>query len=72
MRHQYAHFLSQLSSVLGRESARQELRWMMQASQTINQQPSMDLSNMVARRLSGEPLQYILGTWVPHPSRSVV
>ena len=68
MRQQYAHWLAQLSNVLGRETARLELRWMMQAaaspSASSNEQsavPTPDVAAMVARRLSGEPLQYILG-----------
>lgn len=61
MRQQYAYLLSQLSSVLGRESARLEMRWMMQTLRGSTDVDRSDLSDMVARRTSGEPLQYILG-----------
>ncbi|EKM54510.1 uncharacterized protein PHACADRAFT_175020 [Phanerochaete carnosa HHB-10118-sp] len=65
MRSHYAHLglLSQLSSALGHESARLELRWMMQAlREASNRQRGSSLAEMVARRMSGEPLQYILGS----------
>ena len=63
MRHQHSHLLASLSNVLGRESARLELRWMMQAlaAKPQGQREEEALSAMVARRTSGEPLQYILG-----------
>ena len=56
--------LSQLSRAIGRESAHAELRWM---QQTLDNPPSgipptaKTLEEMVQRRVSGEPLQYILG-----------
>ncbi|GJE92190.1 peptide chain release factor N(5)-glutamine methyltransferase [Phanerochaete sordida] len=37
------------------------MRWMMQAVQQPNQQRGNAIEDMVARRVSGEPLQYILG-----------
>ncbi|KAI5123037.1 hypothetical protein M0805_000473 [Coniferiporia weirii] len=49
--------VAQLSAALGRRSAVQELRWMGESSRD----PSA-LEKMVARRLRGEPLQYILST----------
>ena len=45
-----------LASVLGRQSAAQELRWMRELKPS-----DAELSQMVERRLRGEPLQYILG-----------
>ena len=61
MRHQYAQLLANLSKALGRESAALELRWMMQASEASHAKQGVDLASMVNRRVSGEPLQYILG-----------
>ncbi|KIP04200.1 hypothetical protein PHLGIDRAFT_15339 [Phlebiopsis gigantea 11061_1 CR5-6] len=56
----HSQLLSRLSTALGRESAKRELRWMMQA---LEDAPRDDtLADMVARRAAGEPLQYILGT----------
>ena len=59
------HCLAQLSRVLGAESASVELKWLMRAIDEQravgHQQASDTLSAMVARRVSGEPLQYILG-----------
>ena len=60
MRHHYSQLLSRLSTALGRESARSELRWMMQALPDDAQRDTK-LADMVSRRTSGEPLQYILG-----------
>lgn len=65
MRTQYAHLLSQLSAALGRDAARAEMRWMLQALQQQQQQQHprrVELADMVARRVAGEPLQYILGS----------
>ncbi|KAI0341959.1 S-adenosyl-L-methionine-dependent methyltransferase [Trametopsis cervina] len=62
---QWTQHLTQLSRVLGHQAANLELKWMFQ---TINRRPKADghaadaLASMVARRVSGEPLQYILGT----------
>ncbi|CAL1707356.1 unnamed protein product [Somion occarium] len=52
--------LSSLSSALGPESARLELKWMKEAAERSS--GSLRLPAMVERRLRGEPLQYILGT----------
>ncbi|KAI0790810.1 S-adenosyl-L-methionine-dependent methyltransferase [Abortiporus biennis] len=52
------HLLNTLSIVLGNEAAKQELKWMQQAIHP----KSVTLQDMVARRVRGEPLQYILGT----------
>ena len=63
--HQWAHGLAQLSRALGRQSAAVELRWMMHAialdRSADHRHVSDTLSVMIARRVSGEPLQYILG-----------
>ena len=56
--------IAQLSRAIGRESAETELRWM---KQTLSDPPPgirpscRSLEEMVARRVAGEPLQYILG-----------
>ncbi|KAI6121397.1 S-adenosyl-L-methionine-dependent methyltransferase [Pisolithus sp. B1] len=63
MRNPSAH-VSQLSkrlaSLLGRESASLELKWMRQSLKPSD--PSFKLQHMLERRLQEEPLQYILGT----------
>ncbi|KAI9572301.1 S-adenosyl-L-methionine-dependent methyltransferase [Boletus coccyginus] len=46
--------LAKLALVLGRDCAQQELSWMKHANQP--------LSDMLDRRIAGEPLQYILGS----------
>ncbi|KAH7929832.1 S-adenosyl-L-methionine-dependent methyltransferase [Leucogyrophana mollusca] len=51
---------ARLALVLGRESAKLELKWMKQAH-AASASPT-DLPTMLERRLQGEPLQYILGT----------
>ncbi|KAL4074261.1 S-adenosyl-L-methionine-dependent methyltransferase [Scleroderma yunnanense] len=51
---------ARLAAVLGRQSARLELRWMKQALKPSD--PPTALMAMLERRLRGEPLQYILGT----------
>ncbi|TBU47633.1 S-adenosyl-L-methionine-dependent methyltransferase [Dichomitus squalens] len=57
--------LSQLQRAIGRQSARTEFRWM---QHTLDNPPpaippsANTLEEMVNRRLSGEPLQYILGS----------
>ena len=56
--------LSQLARAIGQESAKAEIRWM---KQTLENPPprlrasARTLEEMVARRVGGEPLQYILG-----------
>ena len=71
--HQWRKYLSPLARVLGPSAAKQELRWMLQALQQQQrlhappdppprpQDPHIRLETMVQRRVSGEPLQYILG-----------
>jgi release factor glutamine methyltransferase len=57
--------LTRLSKVIGTGSARNELRWMITALESYRASklpPCPPLSEMVDRRISGEPLQYILGT----------
>ncbi|KAI0780084.1 S-adenosyl-L-methionine-dependent methyltransferase [Fomes fomentarius] len=56
--------LAKLARVIGHESAQTELRWM---SQALQHPPGIPLSanslqQMIARRVAGEPLQYILGS----------
>ncbi|KDR75199.1 hypothetical protein GALMADRAFT_69593 [Galerina marginata CBS 339.88] len=52
--------LTSLSSSLGRSQAVLELKWMQRAIDCSSSNLSLD--EMVSRRASGEPLQYILGT----------
>ncbi|PAV18811.1 S-adenosyl-L-methionine-dependent methyltransferase [Pyrrhoderma noxium] len=52
---------------LGKQSATNELRWLRQAAQQLPSSPSSSsstttLERLLERRVSGEPLQYILGT----------
>ncbi|KAI0630327.1 S-adenosyl-L-methionine-dependent methyltransferase [Trametes polyzona] len=57
--------LAQLSRAIGSQSAHNELRWMQHALKNPpgGIRPTADtLEDMVARRISGEPLQYILGS----------
>ncbi|KAI1794105.1 S-adenosyl-L-methionine-dependent methyltransferase [Ganoderma leucocontextum] len=60
-----SHLLFQLAHAIGRQSAQVEFRWM---QQTLSSPPpgippsAKNLEEMVARRVSGEPLQYILGS----------
>ncbi|KAH9931076.1 S-adenosyl-L-methionine-dependent methyltransferase [Epithele typhae] len=60
-----SNLLAQLTHALGKDSAQAELRWM---RQTLSHPPpglpstAGSLEEMVARRISGEPLQYILGS----------
>ena len=65
--------LSRLSRVLGPEQAKREWRWMLQSvhggggdinhnvDDSVDRISTETLSAMVARRVQGEPLQYILG-----------
>ena len=59
-----SHLLFQLARAIGRQPAHAEFRWM---QQTLSHPPTgippsgKNLEQMVARRVSGEPLQYILG-----------
>ena len=59
----WRHYLSRLSTLLGHEQALSELRWMRQCiPRELDEGPSdQKLDSMVRRRMSGEPLQYILG-----------
>ncbi|TFY58139.1 hypothetical protein EVG20_g8272, partial [Dentipellis fragilis] len=60
-----ARLLKTLAAAIGHESAHMELKWMQQAVASADsaRSPAVpDLSTMVARRTTGEPLQYILGT----------
>ena len=65
--------LARLGSVLGRQAAAQELRWMHEAAKGESNTDNV-LEQMVARRLRGEPLQYILGLFgslvILHDSRA--
>ncbi|KAI0775686.1 S-adenosyl-L-methionine-dependent methyltransferase [Trametes elegans] len=57
--------LAQLSRAIGRECAQNELRWMRQALEHPPRRippTAHALDEMVARRIRGEPLQYILGS----------
>ncbi|KAI6045961.1 S-adenosyl-L-methionine-dependent methyltransferase [Pisolithus marmoratus] len=49
-----------LASLVGRESAKLELKWMKQSLKPSD--PPSTFQHMLERRLQGEPLQYILGT----------
>lgn len=51
--------LSRLATALGASQAKRELRWMRAAVDSAA--VATDLDAMVARRVRGEPLQYILG-----------
>jgi len=51
-----------LAGAIGRGSAHQEVRWMRDALQEQHEARDEMLSRMLARRVAGEPLQYILGT----------
>lgn len=60
--------LARLSASLGKQTATQELRWMCEAvakssgaDTGSDAKAGTDLEQMIARRLRGEPLQYILG-----------
>jgi hypothetical protein len=50
------HLLAALATFIGHQSAERELTWMRQALPL-----SANIPSMVARRVRGEPLQYILG-----------
>ncbi|EIN11879.1 S-adenosyl-L-methionine-dependent methyltransferase [Punctularia strigosozonata HHB-11173 SS5] len=50
-----------LTRAIGRENAASELRWITQHARRHMLPPSA-VAGMVARRVAGEPLQYILGT----------
>lgn len=53
---QISQLVTTLSGLIGRDSARLELKWLTQASRSAG-----PLSTMLWRRIRGEPLQYILG-----------
>lgn len=55
----WSRLLTTLSASLGASQAATELRWMRQAIDAGASTVSID--DMVARRVRGEPLQYILG-----------
>lgn len=55
-----------LSGLIGRDSARLELKWLTQASRSAENN-TQSLSTMLNRRIRGEPLQYILGKAVAAP-----
>lgn len=50
------NLLKALSRSIGRGSAKQELVWMKQSPK--------DIQSILRRRISGEPLQYILGMYI--------
>lgn len=54
--------LTALARSIGRASAIQELVWMKQFLQSTKSPNNSHLEAMLRRRISGEPLQYILGT----------
>ncbi|EJD02845.1 S-adenosyl-L-methionine-dependent methyltransferase [Fomitiporia mediterranea MF3/22] len=56
-RHTVSGLLEQLARILGRSQAQQESRWMRDLAKTEDR-----LQLMLKRRISGEPVQYILGT----------
>ncbi|OSX66470.1 hypothetical protein POSPLADRAFT_1043898 [Postia placenta MAD-698-R-SB12] len=56
-----ASLVRTLQRVLGQDSAALELKWMKQALDAPAPAPTT-LEEMLARRVAGEPLQYILGT----------
>ncbi|OCH95119.1 S-adenosyl-L-methionine-dependent methyltransferase [Obba rivulosa] len=64
MRRVASRLLHVLERVLDAESAVRELRWMQEVLAGPKPSPSTSttLEDMVARRVRGEPLQYILGT----------
>ncbi|KAI9511157.1 S-adenosyl-L-methionine-dependent methyltransferase, partial [Russula earlei] len=60
-----AQLVATLSRSIGRDNARLELKWLMQAihfSKSTRTRPFPTLSTMLSRRVGGEPIQYILGT----------
>jgi hypothetical protein len=60
MRAAASHWRTLLTKALGHEDAANELRWITEhaSKQKLSQAATAD---MVVRRASGEPLQYILG-----------
>ena len=57
---QLSQLVTTLSGLIGRDSARLELKWLKQASRSAKNNTG-PLSTMLRRRIRGEPLQYILG-----------
>jgi hypothetical protein len=60
----FEQLISTLASHIGRDNARQELKWMIQAIHSANRTrstPFPGLLAMLSRRVRGEPIQYILG-----------
>ena len=63
-----AQLVTTLGGLIGRDSARLELKWLKQAIQSAKvtrARPFPSLSTMLSRRVRGEPLQYILGMTSP-------
>ncbi|KAH9083882.1 S-adenosyl-L-methionine-dependent methyltransferase [Lactarius deliciosus] len=65
---QISQLVTTLSGLIGRESARLELKWLKQAGRSAG-----PLSTMLQRRIRGEPLQYILETeyWTLRLAQSI-
>lgn len=63
-----AQLVTTLGGLIGRDNARQELKWLNQAIQSAKvtrMRPFPSLPTMLSRRVRGEPLQYILGMTSP-------
>lgn len=62
-----AQLVTALGSRIGSDNARLEVKWLMQAihsaAEGAKMYPFPSLSSMLSRRIRGEPLQYILGTY---------
>ncbi|KAI0302643.1 S-adenosyl-L-methionine-dependent methyltransferase [Russula brevipes] len=59
-----AQLVTTLAGHIGRDNARLELKWLMEAIHSANDTPHPlpSLSKWLSRRVRGEPIQYILGT----------
>lgn len=54
--------LNALANSIGRESAKQELKWLQQTTNIQGETATgRNLEAMLKRRIRGEPLQYIIG-----------